>query len=158
MFWTMNDMPIAVISGARRGAWRSGLYATRSIVALKSGEDPSSATKSSSPPMMTGTLESVSRPSTETMIVLAKSPDSANDVAVGEVDQLQDPVDEGVAERDDAVDRAVRQADDPDVDELDRPLEKFTKSQKRRARRARARSVDVRRSSRSERGRHDARL
>ena len=24
MFWRMNDTPIAVISGARRGAWRSG--------------------------------------------------------------------------------------------------------------------------------------
>ena len=31
---TMNDIPIAVISGARRGALRSGRYATRSMVTL----------------------------------------------------------------------------------------------------------------------------
>ena len=30
----MNDTPIAVISGTRRGAPRNGLYATRSIVVL----------------------------------------------------------------------------------------------------------------------------
>ena len=79
MFWTMNDMPIAVISGARRGAWRSGLYATRSIVALKIAKTVITTTNvRSSPPMITGTLESVSRPSTETMTVLAKRPDSAN--------------------------------------------------------------------------------
>ncbi len=79
MFWTMNDMPIAVISGARRGAWRSGLYATRSIVALKTEKTTITTTNvRRSPPTMTGTLESVSSPSTDTMIVLAKRPDSAN--------------------------------------------------------------------------------
>jgi hypothetical protein len=31
----MKDIPIAVINGARRGAPRSGLYAIRSIVALR---------------------------------------------------------------------------------------------------------------------------
>src|ERR671935_260096 len=31
----MNDIPIAVISGASRGALRKGRYATRSIVALR---------------------------------------------------------------------------------------------------------------------------
>ena len=39
-------------------------------------------------------------------------------VAVGEVDQLQDAVDERVAERDDAVDRAAREPVEADVDEL----------------------------------------
>ncbi len=33
-----EDMPIAVIRGARRGAWRSGLYATRSIAMLTSAQ------------------------------------------------------------------------------------------------------------------------
>ena len=33
-FWRMNDMPMAVISGASRGALRSGLYAMRSTVTL----------------------------------------------------------------------------------------------------------------------------
>ena len=44
---------------------------------------------------------------------------------MGEVDQLQDPVDEGVAERDEAVDRAVRRADDADVQEPRRILEEL---------------------------------
>ncbi len=45
------------------------------------------------------------------------------DVAVREVDQLQDPVDERVAERDEPVDGAVREPDQADVDELGRILE-----------------------------------
>jgi len=36
---------------------------------------------------------------------------------VGEVDQLQDPVDERVAERDEGVERAVRQPDEEDPEE-----------------------------------------
>ena len=39
------------------------------------------------------------------------------DVAVREVDQLQDAVDERVAERDERVDRARREADERDVEE-----------------------------------------
>ena len=35
-------------------------------------------------------------------------PGQREDVAVGEVDELEDPVDERVAERDEAVDRPVR--------------------------------------------------
>ena len=34
MSWRMKLAPIAVINGASLGAWRSGRYATRSIVAL----------------------------------------------------------------------------------------------------------------------------
>ena len=45
-------------------------------------------------------------------------PGEREDIAVREVDQLQDPVDERVAERDEAVDEAVRQPDQPDLDEL----------------------------------------
>ncbi len=37
-FWRMNETPIAVISGTSRGARRSGLYATRSIVAFSSAQ------------------------------------------------------------------------------------------------------------------------
>ena len=44
-------------------------------------------------------------------------------VAVREVDQLENPVDERVAEGDDAVDRAAREAVEGDVDELLRPLD-----------------------------------
>ena len=45
------------------------------------------------------------------------------DVAVGEVDELEDPVDERVAERDEAVDRAVRQADQEEAVELGRVVD-----------------------------------
>ena len=55
-------------------------------------------------------------------MVLATRPGEREDVAVREVDQLQDAVDERVAERDEAVDRPVRQPDQADVDELRRAL------------------------------------
>jgi hypothetical protein len=41
---------------------------------------------------------------------------------VGKIDQLQDPVDERVAERDQRVDRAGRQPDQEDVAEVRRRL------------------------------------
>ena len=44
-------------------------------------------------------------------------------VAVGEVDQLEDAVDEGVAERDEPVDGAVRDADQERREELVRGLD-----------------------------------
>jgi hypothetical protein len=49
------------------------------------------------------------------------------DVAVGEVDQLQDPVDERVAERDEGVDRPLRQADQEDVEEVGRPVDEVVR-------------------------------
>ena len=49
-------------------------------------------------------------------------PGEREDVAVREVDQLQDSVDERVAEGDEAVDEPVRQPDQPDLDELLRVL------------------------------------
>ena len=58
-----------------------------------------------------------------TMIVLATKPREREDVAVREVDQLQDAVDERVAQGDDAIDRAVREPDQADVDELGRRLD-----------------------------------
>jgi hypothetical protein len=42
---------------------------------------------------------------------------------VGEVDELEDPVDERVAERDERVDRPVREADQEDVGEFGRVLD-----------------------------------
>jgi hypothetical protein len=45
------------------------------------------------------------------------------DVAVGEVDQLQDPVDERVTERDQRVDGALGQADQEDVEEVGRVVD-----------------------------------
>ena len=52
-------------------------------------------------------------------------PGEREDVAVGEVDELEDPVDERVPERDEPVDRAVRRADDRDVQEPRRVLEEL---------------------------------
>jgi hypothetical protein len=45
------------------------------------------------------------------------------DVAVGEVDQLQDSIDQRVAERDQRIDRALRQADQEDVEEVGRVVD-----------------------------------
>jgi hypothetical protein len=42
---------------------------------------------------------------------------------VREVDQLQDPVDERVADRDEPVDGPIRQPDQEDLDEVARALE-----------------------------------
>ena len=47
-----------------------------------------------------------------------EEPAQREDVAVGEVDQLQDAVDERVAESDERVDRARRQTDQEDVEEV----------------------------------------
>ena len=52
-------------------------------------------------------------------------PGEREDVAVREVDQLEDPVDERVAERDEPVDGAVRRSDDRDVEEARRVLEEL---------------------------------
>jgi hypothetical protein len=53
-FWRMNDMPMAVISGASRGALRSGLYAILSTVTLMRPQ-PSIATTSAT--RMAGSTE-----------------------------------------------------------------------------------------------------
>ncbi len=54
------------------------------------------------------------------IIVPPKSAGEREHVAVREVDELEDPVDQRVAERDKRVDRAVRQADQEDAEELGR--------------------------------------
>jgi hypothetical protein len=46
---------------------------------------------------------------------------------VGEVDQLEDPVDERVAERDQRVDRALGQADQEDVEEVGRVVDQVVR-------------------------------
>jgi hypothetical protein len=46
---------------------------------------------------------------------------------VGEVDQLQDSVDERVAESDQRVDRALRQADQEDVEEVGRVVDQVVR-------------------------------
>ena len=76
----MNDMPTAVISGASRGAFRSGLYATRSIVALMNANSGIVTASVTSEPDddQRSTPVSASSPKTEMIIVLATSPESAN--------------------------------------------------------------------------------
>ncbi len=55
MFWRMKDTPTAVISGASRGALRSGLYAMRSINAFATAKTGMvTASPSRRPPMITG--------------------------------------------------------------------------------------------------------
>ena len=118
----MNDTPMAVMSGTSRGARRRGLYATRSIVALSRAQ-PIIATTSAT--RIDGM--SVPRPEVSWRLNMRESygrGDHAADhehVAVGEVDQLEDAVDERVPERDEGVERPVRQPDEEDTEE-ERPV------------------------------------
>ena len=74
----MNDTPTAVISGASLGAFRSGLYAMRSIVALTTAKSGIvTASVPSRPRMIMSTAVFSSRPKTEMIIVLATRPDRA---------------------------------------------------------------------------------
>ena len=119
----MNDIPIAVINGASRGAPRSGRYATRSTVALIRPH----AT------IATSSEQTIARTSGPARLVRMQVEDRQDHrrgdhpaehehVAVREVDQLEDPVDERVAERDERVHGAVRQPDERDREEVRRPL------------------------------------
>ena len=100
-------MPTAVISGASRGAWRSGRYATRSIVALTTANSGIViASVTTIPPTTARLLELAVEAEHREDHRARDEPREREHVAVGEVDQLQDPVDERVAERDDAVDRS----------------------------------------------------
>ncbi len=82
------------------------------------------------PPATARPLESAVSPSTEKMSGARDEAGQREHVAVREVDQLQDAVDERVAERDDAVDGAAREAVERDVEELLGPFRKLTKSQR----------------------------
>ncbi len=119
MFERMNEAPIAVISGASLGAWRSRRYATNSTVTLISPQDHEGEHE-----------EPEDRPDEDTHAVRsvemehllderrADHPSEHEDVAVGEVDQLEDPVHERVAESDEGVERAVGEADEEDLEEV----------------------------------------
>ncbi len=114
----MNDIPIAVISGTSRGALRSGLYATRSIEALRRAQPAIAITSAT---RIAGI--SVPRPDVSVRLNIVERdrrrdhPADHEHVAVGEVDQLEDAVDERVAERDECVERAVREPDQEDSEE-----------------------------------------
>ena len=118
----MKLTPIAVISGASRGAPRSGRYATNSIVAL------------SEPHASIDRIErrEHDRHGREALPVMEAEdvrPEGDREhaaehehVAVGEVDQLEDAVDERVAQRDERVDAAGRDPDQEHLDEVARRL------------------------------------
>src|SRR3954453_7889 len=114
-FWRMKLMPIAVISGASLGAVRSGRYATRSIIVLSV---PLHSIAMANPRMMPPTV-GISPAAGATPGgggPAERAPDRDRQdgadheaLAVGEVDQLDDAVDERVAERDERPDRPVGQ-------------------------------------------------
>jgi hypothetical protein len=120
----MNDMPIAVISGAslRRVAQRpvgDALdrrvdRAQETIATSRRHEDSDDG----DPRRRMGTemeRRDDHRPGDE--------PTEHEDVAVREVDQLEDAVDERVAQRDERVDGAVREPDERDREEVRRALD-----------------------------------
>ena len=95
-------MPIAVISEARRGALRSGRYATRSIVAPSKAHAAIESTSTVKQPherRFGGEAERVGG-------VVARHRADHVDLAVSEVDQLEHAVHHRVAERDQGVDAA----------------------------------------------------
>ena len=100
----MKLTPIAVISGASRGAPRSGRYATNSIVALI---EPQASIARISVAKTIGIVTMPwpwCRPKKCVPIGDREHAAEHEHVAVREVDQLEDAVDERVAERDQRVD------------------------------------------------------
>ena len=133
-----------MISGASRGAPRSGRYAIRSIVALSSpaeGHRRRASVTSTSGSHVPAPLAAVRgrRPSTANVAAIIAA--EHEHVAVREVDQLEDAVDERVAERDERVDRTRREPDQEDLDEVAGVLTRLTPSQKDEQRRARAPTI-----------------
>ena len=95
------------MSGAMRGALRNLRYAKRSTI-TPSKPPPSIAQRNIRESMrMTFTVTVVAPPKTVMIPKPDEGPDHV-DVAVGEVQELEDPVDHRVAERDQRVDAAVR--------------------------------------------------
>ena len=115
----MNETPMAVISGARRKACRRGRYATRSMATLMAPVVSMVATNTSGSTL--DELPAVERRGHAEQGEVAERDEEAQheDVAVGEVDQADDPVDHGVAERDEGEDGA---AGDPVDGLLDQDL------------------------------------
>ena len=108
----MKLTPIAVISGASRGAPRSGRYATNSIVAL------SDAAREHREQDQRREDDRDRRGALAVMEAEEVRPEGDREhaaehehVAVREVDQLEDAVDERVAQRDERVDGAVGEPD-----------------------------------------------
>ena len=110
-------MPIAVISGASRGALRSRRYASRSMMT------PVRPHRIIAPSIVTTTTTISSGPVTMPVrpaaprIVEREERAQRVHVAMGEVDQLDDPVDHRVAERDQGVDAAQRETVDQLLEE-----------------------------------------
>src|SRR6266487_1882487 len=114
-FSRMNETPIAVISGARRGALRRGLYAILSMAALSSAQ-PTVAAASETSSAAIRLPKAGFSPSAKTW---------ATKVAVIEVDQLEDAVDERIAERNEGVESALGNADQEDPAEIIRGFDEI---------------------------------
>ena len=117
-FMNMNDTPMAETSGASLGAPRSGLYTSLSTSQFR---PPAKATQMT---MMAGMAttsiapDAASSPRIPTR-VRARNGAEHEQIAVGEVDELEDPVDHGVAQRDQGEHHPV---DEPQDDLLDEGL------------------------------------
>ena len=112
-FWRKNETPSAVISGAIRGALRSGRYANRSIDdAEHAGADHRGDEHERQ--QQVDREHRARRAAADDEHAVADERADHVDLAVREVQQLEDPVDHRVAERDQRVDAPERQP----VDEL----------------------------------------
>ena len=114
---------MAVIRGTSRGAPRNGLYAIRSTVTLMIPQPTMAIPRTASTAGQMCVAESPAwRPNRSDRQRHRDHPAEHEDVAVGEVDQLEDAVDERVAERDQRVDRAARDPDQKCLEEVRRRL------------------------------------
>ncbi len=112
-----NETPSAEISGAIRGAVRSGRYANRSI-ATPSPAQPTIATMNISTSTIQIEITGFVAPPNAVQDAEADVGADHVHVAVREVQELQDPVDHRVAQRDERVDAPERQAVDEELDEF----------------------------------------
>ena len=111
MFWKMNETPIADTSGASFGALRSGSIDEAIHREIERGRERSTRDHDSN-----HSQDDAERP----RALQTQEPDQRQrqerrqheQIAVGEVDQLQDAVDHGVAERDQGEHHAVGEPDD----------------------------------------------
>ena len=115
-FARKNETPSALISGAMRGALRNGRYAKRSITTPSTAQPAIAASVTSTSSAQIGTI-GFDRAAEQLQRAEADERADHEDVAVREVQQLQDAVDERVAERDQRVDAAERQRVDGELDE-----------------------------------------
>ena len=112
--------PIAWISGARRGAPRNGRYATNHSTRRgdrthhRNDEARRASARDSAPGETPADIPNSRRDEHRG----GDHPAEHEDVAVREVDQLEDAVDERVAERDERVERALGEPDEGDGGEV----------------------------------------